>query len=80
MIMRALMAGGQMARATVLVGVLALALGGCVYAGPPPRPVAYAPAPGYAYGPAPAYYYAPAYPYYYPPVVGGGVIVGGRIR
>jgi len=72
--MRVVMTSGQIVRAAVVVGLLAVGLSGCVYA-PPPGPVAYGPG---AYGPAPGYYYGPSYPYYYPPLVGGGVVV--RVR
>ena len=58
--------------------VLALSLGGCVYAPPPPAP------PGYAYAPDAYYYpyYSPYYyapDYYYPPVYGSlGFVFGGH--
>jgi hypothetical protein len=71
----------------VPLAALALGLGGCIYA-PPPPPLAYAtPSGGYAYDPTPAYYAPPyyyGYPYYYPapayypPVVGSvGFFFGG---
>ena len=57
---------------------LALSLGGCVYAPPPPAPGGYAYAPDAYYYP---YYYSPYYypPAYYSPVYGSvGFFFGGH--
>ncbi len=57
------------------VAAIAMGLGGCYYAAPPPPAYAYAP----SYGYAPGYYYPGYYPgYYYGPPVYGSVFIGGR--